>query len=1448
MLAGTLLLTLARSEHMSLTDALDATHPIPQHTRLQAVLAATRSVAAGEAHSLFRSRDEVVNVLVPALLRAGEELGDAVAELLSEILERVADPGEMSQRLLQRAEAEVQALLHEGRRHHTNLQQPQAERLVTLLALMLGDDGRQTCRVAANMLCERRGLVGELLHCVGRDGDLAVVASQTFLQIVRLNGAAPSAVLQRCDIPAHRLVALLPGARSGARARPAGGNAAGGHALPMLQLLGELARDDEIAAALSGAPQFFAAVKPPLLSGVVPLQLAVVELLHTIQRAVPRATSALCDEDLLAFCLEVGHGNTPAQQMAEAEQEELKARLGLAVRRLLIPLLRWPQHGAPAVATRLLASLGSRVHGVHGGRRAESAIEHALLELECVLALLEWYAPAAPAETSRLAAFCCHLAPLLLAGWRSTPAAASAPASGAPDELQACGGGEGAGAVLLRVVDLLGAVCACCADDAASCETLVRLADSAVLPAAAAAWRQAAAAHSAHDAAAFLGASLALQSRLLRARALPTGTRRDFGVRLVRRALPMLRAAASLWATNDEGDADATAQPMHGTWNDERRPAMSFTASDASRFVAALLASLGRLPAADERRGQHPMQVEAPPTSLHGCIERLASPTEPSAALGAIELLLLHLQLHLRGSSAAIEPPEAHAAFAALQQFVCRHAAAAEEEEEEEALPTPTLRRAALVWHRATLVSPHASSPRAGELLARRLLVAGPEEVARLPHSCVRWLWSYDSLRSEAAAMVLAWAVRRHPRPPRQLGALCRGDAHAASLLVQLLTSDLQQTRARQHGTHAILAVVRACIAPTARDEDTCDGVDDDDGEGEGGRSADAAADELLGDGSEGSASVGSGGGDSEVGCGVECSQGGADRHEAAGGSSPHPRAAAARHVLLAAGLAPALSKLCMLPASGAGRLAESCLLLELMASLMLPPPSHVASPGPHPPHPPHPPHALLQPHEAVGALHHAAALLLACAPGRAPLGGGDAAAEAAAAAAARVAADGAAPLQLASLNYINVVLLTYGARCEAGEAARADTLDALGDHTALVRHAAQLATADDDGATRPVAQAAAATMVAQLLDELPRLRNKPQLRATLQAALPLPALLAMGRHRSAALCALSLRMLAGLVTNGLVLQQTQTQQTPAASARLPPMPPPSPLQPLPPQSQRGSQQQQQRQQPGGAPRKATAADEGARVTSALLHASLRREVAVQAALACCTHALQQAAPARPLLVALAHQPWNAFALELAAKHPDAVGAAAACYWCSLLEQRPQWAAEMAERRPHATRQLAAAVVHAAPFTSHHARLLRVLLALRILGDALRPEAAAVLRHRLHTHPTPHPPQQQPPQPTSTPRRPAGLEPIFAADACTRPMQHSGHDHYDGGSEDGDGAVTLFAESVAQYDGVAPGVRSLVSEDTAGLLVPTWLLCRLPTRPADREEVEPLKAALAMLA
>ena len=309
-----------------------------------------------------------------------------------------------------------------------------------------------------------------------------------------------------------------------------------------------------------------------------------------------------------------------------------------------------------------------------------------------------------------------------------------------------------------------------------------------------------------------------------------------------------------------------------------------------------------------------------------------------------------------------------------------------------------------------------------------------------------------------------------------------------------------------------------------------------------------------------------------------------------------------------------------------------------------------------------------------------------------------------------------------AAFNLLNAVLHVYGARGAAGAGVAADTLDSVGDHLALVRHAAALATAPpalappaspQAAALAASARAAASALLAQLLDCLPRLRGgKPGLRQELQAALPLPSLLAAARDRSATRGMLALR-LASLVAS---TRLSDEQEMPSREG-----------------SPRGH----------GGPH---AALPPPALATAMLHAALRHGPGMQAALASCAHALERAPALCPSLRAAALEPYHGLALELTVsgtakerehgaprcQHGAELGAPSACYWASLLDgQAPLWAAAMADGRPHVAAALLRSLLLAAPFTPHHVRLLRALLGMRMLAAAPRLEAAHALRGRL---------------------------------------------------------------------------------------------------------------------
>ena len=301
-------------------------------------------------------------------------------------------------------------------------------------------------------------------------------------------------------------------------------------------------------------------------------------------------------------------------------------------------------------------------------------------------------------------------------------------------------------------------------------------------------------------------------------------------------------------------------------------------------------------------------------------------------------------------------------------------------------------------------------------------------------------------------------------------------------------------------------------------------------------------------------------------------------------------------------------------------------------------------------------------------------------------------------------------------------MLHVYGARGAAGAGVAADTLDSVGDHLALVRHAAALATAPpalappaspQAAALAASARAAASALLAQLLDCLPRLRGgKPGLRQELQAALPLPSLLAAARDRSATRGMLALRLASLVASTRLIDEQEMPSRQGSPQGHGGPhavLPPPA-------------------------------------LATAMLHASLRHGLGMQAAITSCVHALERAPALRPSLRAAALEPYHGLALELTVsgtakerqhgapgrQHGAELGAPSACYWASLLDgQAPLWAAAMADSRPHVAAALLRSLLLAAPFTPHHVRLLRALLGMRMLAAAPRLEAAQALRGRL---------------------------------------------------------------------------------------------------------------------
>ena len=81
-----------------LFDALDFSTPIPLQTRIDAVGAACREVAALHPSSAHAAQLNVASLdaLTHALLHSDEHLGEALMELLEALLDKSSDPSELS--------------------------------------------------------------------------------------------------------------------------------------------------------------------------------------------------------------------------------------------------------------------------------------------------------------------------------------------------------------------------------------------------------------------------------------------------------------------------------------------------------------------------------------------------------------------------------------------------------------------------------------------------------------------------------------------------------------------------------------------------------------------------------------------------------------------------------------------------------------------------------------------------------------------------------------------------------------------------------------------------------------------------------------------------------------------------------------------------------------------------------------------------------------------------------------------------------------------------------------------------------------------------------------------------------------------------------------------------------------------------------------------------------
>ena len=405
---------------------LDPTTMVPLTTRLRAcealdsALTARSAAEAGEFEELLDWKEEALPLLT-ALVHAlvldaskDDELSDALTELIKRAL--ALSPTISSTAAAVLGIAEVDILQH----------QASAAGLVGLLALMLDPDMGPLAIATANTLPEHRALISFLLHKMEADtgtaGDAALtgqLATCLMLRMMQANGASASSVLSRCDIRASQLLALLPGVTR--LPRPPLTD-------ELLELLEVLATDAALAPDML-TPAVLAALKPPLLSGHMHLQLACIHLLLTLHAtAGPTAADAFVKADLAAFAIELCRRDAGSAQTHQREQPSL---LRHATRQLLYLLLAAPQLHPGMLLVRLLDALEARspprtnaiaAKGVECPSQADrwdhwpptnaiaatlSDDAHVLSSLEaaCVSQLLQWHRPIAPRETQRLASY-----------------------------------------------------------------------------------------------------------------------------------------------------------------------------------------------------------------------------------------------------------------------------------------------------------------------------------------------------------------------------------------------------------------------------------------------------------------------------------------------------------------------------------------------------------------------------------------------------------------------------------------------------------------------------------------------------------------------------------------------------------------------------------------------------------------------------------------------------------------------------------------------------------------------------------------------------------------------------------------------------------------------------------------------------------------------------------
>jgi hypothetical protein len=175
---------------------------------------------------------------------------------------------------------------------------------VALLCLVVLTLRGKAAGVAANALVEQLRITqvlvsslfcaGSIGACTNQAASLEAIALGALQRLVCVHGASPSSVLLRCGVDLERLIGRLTD-RGGAHQHVS---------LALCELFATLCEDPALATKIC-CPRVLEAMKSPLLSGQIHVQLAAVDVLAKIQRHAQGGTQALCAEDMVSFLLEV---------------------------------------------------------------------------------------------------------------------------------------------------------------------------------------------------------------------------------------------------------------------------------------------------------------------------------------------------------------------------------------------------------------------------------------------------------------------------------------------------------------------------------------------------------------------------------------------------------------------------------------------------------------------------------------------------------------------------------------------------------------------------------------------------------------------------------------------------------------------------------------------------------------------------------------------------------------------------------------------------------------------------------------------------------------------------------------------------------------------------------------------------------------------------------------